>query len=132
MRWVAGLVAGSVIFAAAPASADEFIAYFDYGSSTMPAEGHSQAWKVAAYIGSQAEQPRQVVVDAHMDTAEKDEFSEELALGRARAMQTELVRLGVDPSLIEMRSQGARQLARATDDHVREVLNRRVVVSVYY
>lgn len=111
---------------AAPAAAHEFLDYFDYGDVNLSARGYQTAREVVGYTAGQT---YRVVVTAYLDTAEAHEFSDELALRRAQSMASELVRLGVDPARIEMRSGGTR-LAKPTPDNTREPLNRRLVVDL--
>ncbi|KQS56450.1 hypothetical protein ASG17_10700 [Brevundimonas sp. Leaf363] len=132
MRWMAGLAAGCTMFAASPAFATQWIGYFEYGSADMSPAGYSAARSAAAYVRMAGEKPVRVLITAHMDAAEADEFSDELGLRRAQSMATELVSLGVDPALIELHSRGATQRARPTADHVREPLNRRALIEVIF
>lgn len=131
MRWLSVIVASGVIAAASPAAAHQFLDYFEYGRTELSARGYQVAVSVAEYAKQHAGAYRIVVV-AHMDTAEATEFSDELALRRAQSMADELVRLGLDPGRIALRSEGARQLARTTGPDVREPLNRRLSVDVNF
>ncbi len=124
---ILGLVCSVLLVS--PASAHQFLDYFDYGATGLSSRGYQTARDVAAWVARDPAATR-VIISAHMDTAEATEFSEELAKARAQGMATELVALGVDPLRIEMRSHAARQLARATPDRTREPLNRRLVVDV--
>lgn len=113
----------------APAWANEFLDYFGYGRVELSDRGYVMTRRVLQYVDGYVDP--HVMVSAHMDTAETAEFSEELAARRAQAVASELVRLGVDPARIQMRSCGDRMLARPTAAGVQEPLNRRVMVSIY-
>ncbi|NJC42165.1 outer membrane protein OmpA-like peptidoglycan-associated protein [Brevundimonas alba] len=120
----------SVIAVAAPAWANEFLDYFDYGRTELSANGYVMARRVIQYTQAAAD-PR-VTITGHMDTAEAAEFSDEIAGRRAQAVATELVRLGMDPGRIRIVSRADRMLARPTPAGVREPLNRRVMVSINF
>lgn len=122
------LMALAALLAAVPAFADEWVDYFPYGEASLSPVGYLKARQAAAYAKRTNVACLQIV--AHMDSMETHEFSGELGLRRAQAMATELVLLGVDPAIIEQDARGSSQLARPTDDHVPEQLNRRVVINV--
>ncbi len=65
-----------------------------------------------------------------MDTMEDIEFSDELSRRRAQSVASELVVLGIDPSVIVIEGRGASTLARPTPPNAEERLNRRVVVTM--
>lgn len=109
-----------------PASAHEFVDWFEYGRTELSSAGYQMVREVAAYSSTQP--TARIIVSGHMDTAEAREFSDELSRRRAQAVATELVRLGVDPAQIEMIGYGADRLARPTSADTREPLNRRVLV----
>ena len=123
-----GLLIAAAVAISTPAHAHEFAGYFDYGRTELSPRGYQMAREVAAYAHDR--QPLQLIVTGHMDTAESEEFSDELSRRRAQAIATELVRLGVEPARIEMIGYGARRLARPTPATTREPLNRRVLVDV--
>jgi outer membrane protein OmpA-like peptidoglycan-associated protein len=128
-RWLAVLTAVSVAAISAPAWANEFLDYFGYGEAELSAEGYRMTRRVLQYVDGSVDP--HLTISAHMDTAETAEFTDELAARRAQAVATELVRLGVDPARIRMRSCGDKVLARPTAAAVPEQLNRRVIVEVY-
>ncbi|WP_428063193.1 OmpA family protein [Brevundimonas sp.] len=130
MKWPLLLIASSTLAMSSPAMAHEFSDYFAYGAVELSPKGYVTAREVAAYVEQSGSDRYRVMISAHMDTAEGLEFSDELSARRAQSMATELVRLGLDPSRIEMRANGDRALAKPTDRDVREPLNRRVTVDV--
>ncbi|WP_312815590.1 OmpA family protein [Brevundimonas sp.] len=113
-----------------PASAHEFIDWFDYGQTELSPAGYRMVQKVASY--THARHLVQIVVSGHMDTAEAREFSDELSRRRAQSVATELVRLGVNPAHIEIVGYGANHLARPTPSDTRNQLNRRVLVDMNF
>lgn len=121
-------LAASIAAIATPASAHEFLSYFDYGRTELSPAGYQMVRDVAAY--SRMGQPQRVTIIAVMDSREAEEFSEELSRRRAQAVATELVMLGVDPALIEMRSASWRICPPSQESCQR--LDRRVNVEVYF
>ncbi len=115
---------------AAPAAAHEDVDYFAYGRAELSPQGYQMARSVAQFSRSQP--VAKIRIDAHMDTAEAAEFSQELSRRRAQAVASELVALGVSPEIIEMNSYGATRLARPTAANVAEALNRRAAVGVNF
>lgn len=113
-----------------PASAHQFVAWFEYGRTELSPAGYRMVRGVASY--THARGPAQIVVAGHMDTAEAREFSDELSRRRAQSVATEIVRLGVDPAHIEIVGYGANRLARTTPTDTQEQLNRSVLVDVRF
>ncbi len=123
--WVLVAVIAAV---ATPAAAHEYADWFGYGRAELSPAGYRMVREVVDYANGR--KPTLIVITGHMDTAEAEEFSDELSRRRAQAVATELVRLGIDPALIETVGVGAGQLARPTPPGTREPLNRRVLVGV--
>ena len=132
MKWPVLLFAGTALAVSSPAAAHEYADYFPYGAVELSPRGYVTARDVAAYVQRSGSDRSRILVTAHMDTAEARAFSDELSARRAQSMASELVRLGLDPSRIEMRSRGSQTLAKPTDRDVREPLNRRVTVDVNF
>lgn len=129
MRLPSALAVGLMLLAT-PASAHEWVAYFEYGRAELSAGGYQMVRSVALY--ARRGTPTRVMISAFMDTAEGAEFSEELSRRRAQAVATELVALGIDPSVIVMSGNGATSLARPTPPNTSEPLNRRAFVGVNF
>lgn len=117
-------------FIAMPASANQFLDYFDHGRSELSPQGYSMVRRVVQY--AERGHPTRVLIIGHMDAAEAAEFSDELGRLRAQAVATELVRMGIDPAVITMDSKGASQPARTNASSPSEPLNRRVTVGVNF
>lgn len=112
--------------------AHQFLDYFPYGTVELSPKGYQTAREVAAYAERFGPDSYRVLVIAHTDTAEGQEFSDELSARRAQSMATELVDLGLNPARIEMAPMGTRALARPTEPNLREALNRRLSVEVTF
>jgi len=69
-------------------------------------------------------------VIGHTDTVGSQDANDRLAETRAKAMQAELERLGIDPESIKASGRGERELKVQTADDVAEPLNRRVEIQV--
>lgn len=124
-----GFIALSALSISTPAHAHQFVAFFDYGGAELSQNGYRMVRDAAAYI--LRDKPSRVVINAHMDTAEAAAFSDELSHMRAQVIATELVALGVDPSVIERNGHGAVEPAKNTPANTREPLNRRAVVDYF-
>ncbi|MBX3476102.1 MAG: OmpA family protein [Brevundimonas sp.] len=123
-------VAAVASLIASPAAANQFLDYFEYGRAELSPRGYRMVRAVADY--ARHGHPSRVLIVGHMDTAEAEEFSDELSRRRAQAVATELVNLGIDPSMIEQQGRGASLLARTTPPNTPEPLNRRVSVDVNF
>lgn len=127
---VLGTIVAMVAVIATPASANEFVDYFDHGRSELSPQGYTMVRWVVQY--AQSGHPTRVIIVGHMDTAEAAEFSDELSRRRAQTVASELVMLGIDPTLIEIEGRGASALARPTPPNTSEPLNRRVTVGINF
>lgn len=123
------LIALALLLAAVPAQAHQFVTYFDYGRTELSAGGYRMVRELSAYI--QRDRPARVIINAHMDSAEAAEFSDELTDRRAQAIATELVTLGIDPAIIERNGHGASSPARPTGIDTPDPLNRRATVDYF-
>jgi outer membrane protein OmpA-like peptidoglycan-associated protein len=121
-------LAASIAAIATPASAHEFLSYFDYGRTELSPAGYQMVRDVAAY--TKLGRTQRIAIIAVMDSREAEEFSDELSRRRAQAVATELVMLGIDPGLIEMRSADWR-ICRSPEESCRR-LDRRVTVAVLF
>jgi outer membrane protein OmpA-like peptidoglycan-associated protein len=72
----------------------------------------------------------EVLVVGHTDTMGTPKANIELGLTRANTVRNVLVQVGLDPSLIEVRSHGESDLLVKTPDETAEARNRRVEISV--
>ncbi len=126
------LTAAAVSVIAGPASAHEFVAYFDYGRAELPPGGYRLAREVAAYALASGKPVSRIFIAGYMDTSEAVEFSDELSRRRAQALASELVQLGLSGDVIVMDGRGGTNLARPTPPNSAEPLNRRIVVGVYF
>ena len=72
----------------------------------------------------------EVLVVGHTDTMGTPKANIELGLTRANTVRNVLVQVGLDPSLIEVRSHGESDLLVKTPDETAEGRNRRVEISV--
>ncbi|WP_374275501.1 OmpA family protein [Brevundimonas sp.] len=123
-----GILTAILVALATPVRAHEFVDYFDYGRTELSPAGYRMIRSVFHY--AQGTTPRRIVISGHMDTMEDIEFSDELSRRRAQSVASELVVLGIDPSVIVIEGRGASTLARPTPPNAEERLNRRVVVTM--
>lgn len=74
--------------------------------------------------------PCEVYIAGHTDTVGSKEGNAVLSLQRARIVRDELVRIGVDPVLIQVSAHGENDPLIPTADEVDELRNRRVEVFI--
>ena len=103
----------------------EFTVTFGFRSATIPPE---QFTTIAQAIATaRAGRQTRITVVGHCDTAEN---SQRLSLRRAQAVKDALVMQGARADAIEATGVGKDDLAVQTEDHVKELKNRRVVISL--
>lgn len=113
---------------ASPLMPRSFHLYFVTGTDILTEESRRQLPDILASI--QDYPAPEVSVTGHTDTVGRPDSNERLALDRAEAIRVELVRVGLDPDLIEVRSHGETDLLVPTPDNTDEPRNRRVEVKV--
>ncbi len=103
----------------------EFTVTFGSGSATIfPEQLATIAQAIAA---ARTGRQTRITVVGHSDTAES---SQKLSLQRAQVVKDALVMQGARPEAIEASGVGKDNLAVQTEDHVKELKNRRVVISL--
>jgi OOP family OmpA-OmpF porin len=118
--------------AAAPAakpvipSKESHMVYFAYNSAVLTPVSKSIIAKAAKSIKSGS---KAVFVLGHTDRSGTDDYNKKLSDRRANAVIAELKAQGVTGSISKVVS-GERDPAKATDDGVREGLNRRVEIAI--
>jgi outer membrane protein OmpA-like peptidoglycan-associated protein len=113
---------------ASPLKPRSFQLYFITGTDILTEESRRQLPDILASI--QGYPAPEVSVTGHTDTVGSAESNERLALDRAEAIRAELLRVGLDRDLIEVRSHGETELLVPTPDDTDEPRNRRVEVKV--
>ena len=111
-----------------PIAVKKFTVYFLEGTNDLTPESTKTLEAVFEEIRKRT--VADVVVIGHTDTVGAGELNDRLAETRAKTMQAELVRLGIDPESIKASGRGERDLKVQTPDEVDEPLNRRVEIQV--
>ena len=111
-----------------PIAVKKFTVYFLEGTNDLTPESTKTLEAVFEEIRKRT--VADVVVIGHTDTVGAGELNDRLAETRAKSMQAELVRLGIDPESIKASGRGERDLKVKTPDEVNEPLNRRVEIQV--
>ena len=111
-----------------PIAVKKFTVYFLEGTTDLTPESTKTLEAVFEEIRKRT--VADVVVIGHTDTVGAGELNDRLAETRAKTMQAELVRLGIDPESIKASGRGERDLKVQTPDEVNEPLNRRVEIQV--
>ncbi len=73
--------------------------------------------------------PDTISVVGHTDTSGPTDYNQRLAVKRAKATKSELIKRGIDPATILLDAKGETDLLVPTPDNVREPANRRVNIS---
>src|SRR5215471_915449 len=114
--------------AAQPMRAESFTLYFLEGQDEFTAES-KQVFETVFVEISKYPVP-DVVVVGHTDTVGSNQINDDLALKRARTVQSKLVERGVKAENIVAVGRGKRELLVPTADGVSEPRNRRVEIVV--
>jgi outer membrane protein OmpA-like peptidoglycan-associated protein len=109
----------------APAS---FTLYFITGTATLTESSLRHLKAVQAEIRRRL--PCEVYIAGHTDTVGKKEDNAALSFERARIVRDELVKIGVDPALIQVSAHGENDPLVPTADEVDEPRNRRVEIFI--
>ena len=117
----------SLLLGATPASAHEWVGFFDRDDAVLSSRGFVVAREVADYYRRDPDRSF-IVIDAYLDTEEASRPGNRTDLRRARAMMLEIVRQGVSPGRLRLNVHGDTNQARPSTGA--EPLNRRVVVNV--
>ncbi len=112
--------------AAVPAVANTYMVFFDFDKAVLTPEAKNILARVAADY-KKGKNVR-VNVTGHADRSGKDSYNMNLSQKRAKAVQKELVRLGVQSQEIATVAKGESQPLVATADGVREAQNRRAEI----
>ena len=116
------------LLAALPGRPKSFLLYFQEGTDEFTPESLGELQKMLAELRDRA--APDVVVIGHTDRVGTLQFNDRLSLQRAERVRTELVKLGIDNSRIQVAGRGERELLVPTADEVPEPRNRRVEISV--
>ena len=115
-------------FAVEPDPPLNFLLYFNSETTTLTEESAEQLPEILEAIDSRRVPDLSVV--GHTDTAGDEAYNNDLARRRADAIRDEIVRLGVDPALVEVTSFGEADPLIPTPDGVHQRRNRRVEITI--
>jgi outer membrane protein OmpA-like peptidoglycan-associated protein len=111
-----------------PAAAEQFLLYFEPGSSVLTVE--SKALLPAILMRAGQRSGGEIIVIGHTDRVGALEANDALSLQRARAIRELLVAQGFKPELVEAVGRGEREPLVPTEDEVDEPRNRRAEIVV--
>ncbi len=111
---------------AEPAGATEWVVYFGWDQYNLTAEAQSAIDTVVSTLQSAAGKALSVV--GYTDTSGGNAYNQRLSVKRANEVVTALRNRGANVALSQGR--GESDLAKATDDGVKEPLNRRAVITL--
>jgi len=113
---------------ATPEPPAAFILYFITGTALLTESSLDHLKEVQDEIRRRL--PCEVYIAGHTDTVGSRENNADLSLQRARIVRDELVKIGVDPALIQVSAHGENDPLVPTADEVDEPRNRRVEVFI--
>jgi len=113
---------------ALPTAAVHFTLYFKFESDEITDESRALLPQILDTVRTRT--IPEVLVVGHTDTMGTPKANLDLGMTRANAVRTYLIQVGVDASLIEVRSHGESDLLVKTPDETPEPRNRRVEISV--
>ncbi len=102
--------------------------YFYHDTEILTEESRKEAERF--YTEVIKHYAKEVFVTGHTDTSGSDAYNMALSQRRAEVVKGELIKIGVDPAIIQTRAMGERDLLVDTPDNVRELRNRRVEITV--
>ena len=105
---------------------ESFAVSFDFDEASLTRDGRRIVWEAAN--DAHRERPARILVVGHADRVGTDEYNQQLSLRRAEAVKEEMVRDGLDDSLISVSGRGFIDPAVPTPPGVRERENRQVVI----
>jgi outer membrane protein OmpA-like peptidoglycan-associated protein len=111
-----------------PAADEQFLLYFEPGSSVLTAESKDLLPAILMRAGQRS--GGEIIVIGHTDRVGALEANDALSLLRARAIRELLVAQGFKPELVEAVGRGERDPLVPTEDEVDEPRNRRAEIVV--
>ena len=109
-----------------PAQTTKYVVYFDFNSASLG----KTARTVIAMVKGDAKKGARITVVGFTDRSGASAFNNVLSTKRTKAVTASLIRAGIKGAAIETAAYGEEQNAVATRDGVREMLNRRVEISL--
>jgi outer membrane protein OmpA-like peptidoglycan-associated protein len=113
---------------ALPPAPVHFTLYFKFESDELTDESRALLPQILTTVKERA--IPEVLVVGHTDTMGTPRANIDLGLTRANTVRTLLVQVGLDPTMLEVRSHGESDLLVKTPDETPEPRNRRVEISV--
>jgi outer membrane protein OmpA-like peptidoglycan-associated protein len=109
----------------------EFVVYFEWDRSDLTSQAAAVIDQAVANIAAGTGcAPSSVSIVGHTDTSGASAYNEKLSVRRADVVAAALSERGIGASIIDKSGKGETALAKATNDGVREPLNRRSEVSI--
>jgi OmpA-OmpF porin, OOP family len=116
-----------------PGDPEQFVLYFDFGSAKLSSVARPVVNDAADAVRRTVDRGNfsHVKVIGYADTVGSTEGQDKLSLRRANAVRDELVRDGIDVSVIKTEGRGKLEPEVLTDDQVKNPRNRRVRIVIY-
>ncbi len=104
-----------------------YLIFFNWDSAKIGSGAMSIVDAIVGEVNKSS--PNVVNIVGHTDTSGPTAYNQRLAVKRAKATKDELIKKGVNPTLITLDAKGESDLLVPTPDSVREPANRRVNIS---
>ena len=142
-RWVLVLAVGGLLGAGgatdagaqakSPGEPEQFVLYFNFGSAKLSSVSRPVIRKAADAIRRTVDQGNfsHVKVIGYADTVGTTVGEDRLSVRRAEAVRDELMRDGLDPTVIKVEGRGKLEPEVLTGDQVKNPRNRRVRIVIY-
>src|SRR5579864_4985068 len=116
-----------------PGEPEQFVLYFDFGSAKLSSVARPVVNDAADAVRRTVDRGNfsHVKVIGYADTVGSTEGQDKLSLRRANAVRDELVRDGIDVSVIKTEGRGKLEPEVLTDDQVKNPRNRRVRIVIF-
>ena len=111
-----------------PPVPEQFLLYFETGSSTLTTESQSALDTVLKEATSRP--GGEIMVIGHTDSVGAQEYNDALSLERAKFVREMILKRGFSPDRVYASGRGKRELLVPTEDQVDEPKNRRVEILV--
>ena len=121
------IAAGSVAIAQQPAGSAPLMLFFDWGKPDIRSD--DQAVLDQAVAAWRASPGSRMMLSGHTDRSGSAAFNLRASRKRAEMVRDELVKRGVPRNMMSVTAFGEEQPLVPTEDGVREVQNRRVVIA---
>ncbi len=111
-----------------PAPALKVLLFFHHDTTILTDASRQDAKRFYREVSDH--QVNGVLITGHADTTGSDAYNMALSQRRADKVKADMIGIGINPTFIETRARGERELLVPTRDNVREPKNRRAEIEI--